>query len=210
MSLDDLFRLADEVPERYRALILLAGLLRPRWSEAIGLTVDNIHFLNRTLEVSETIAQVDGRLSVEATKTEPSHRSLAILEPLVDELARHLATFRPGTAPESGSKTCVHRVEGHAAAPVVRGPGVQASSEAGQGRPGADVPRSSQGGDELHGRRQGPSPHQPPPPGTRHCQAVAGAVRQGVRRRRPRRRHPLWGTVSSATGTKRARNPKID
>jgi integrase len=99
LSLEDLVRLSEEVPGRYRALILLAGMVGLRWSEAIGLTIGKVHFLTRTIEVSETIAEVDGRLSVEATKTESSVRTLSIPGPLVEELAHHLATFRPGAGP---------------------------------------------------------------------------------------------------------------
>jgi integrase len=96
MSPDELLRLAEEVPARYRALILLAGMVGLRWSEAVGLRIGKIHFLNRTIEVSETIAEVEGVLSVEATKTKSSIRVLSIPEPLVEELARHIATYRSG------------------------------------------------------------------------------------------------------------------
>ena len=99
LSLEELIRLSKEVPGRFRALILLAGMVGLRWSEAIGLTVGKVHFLTRTIEVSETIAEVDGRLSVEATKTESSVRTLSVPEPLVEELAHHLATFRAGAGP---------------------------------------------------------------------------------------------------------------
>jgi integrase len=97
---EQLMRLAEEVPGRYRALILLGGMVGLRWSEAIGLRVGRVHFLSRTLEVSETIAEVEGRLSVEATKTESSVRTLSIPEPLIEELARHLATYCPGAGPD--------------------------------------------------------------------------------------------------------------
>jgi integrase len=99
LSPDDLLRLADEVPSNYRALILLAGMVGLRWSEAIGLTVGKVRFLNRTLEVSSTIAEVEGRLSVEATKSKSSVRTLSIPEPLVEVLAWHLASFRPDAGP---------------------------------------------------------------------------------------------------------------
>ncbi len=49
--------------------------------------------------MSETIAEVEGHLSVEATKTKSSVGTLSIPEPLVEELARHLATYRPGAGP---------------------------------------------------------------------------------------------------------------
>lgn len=100
LSPKDLLALADAVPGRYRALILLAGMVGLRWSEAVGLTIGNVHFLNRTLRVSETIAEVGGHLKVEATKSKSSVRTLSLPEPLVDELASHVATYRPGAGPD--------------------------------------------------------------------------------------------------------------
>ena len=78
---EDLVRLADAVPGRYRALILLAGMVGLRWSEAVGLTVGNVQFLSRTLRVCETIAEVEGKLSMEATKSKSSVRTLSIPRP---------------------------------------------------------------------------------------------------------------------------------
>lgn len=98
---EDLVRLADAVPGRYRALILLAGMVGLRWSEAVGLNIGNVQFLNRTLRVSQTMAEVEGKLSVEATKSKSSVRTLSVPQPLLDELARHLATYRPGAGPEA-------------------------------------------------------------------------------------------------------------
>jgi len=60
LSIEELVRLADEGAGRFRALVLLAGMVGLRWSEAIGLSIGKVHFLTRTIEVSEMIAEVEG------------------------------------------------------------------------------------------------------------------------------------------------------
>jgi integrase len=91
--------LADAVPVRFRALILTAGILGLRWSEAIGLRVRDIGFLTRTVDVCQTVEEVSGHVKVMPfTKTEAARRTIAVPPSLVAELARHLAEFRPGAA----------------------------------------------------------------------------------------------------------------
>jgi integrase len=92
-----LFDLAAEVPDYYRALVLTAGILGLRWSEAIGIRVKDIDFLRRRLSIRQTIEEVAGTVTiVEATKTEAGRRTMAVPSMLVDELARHLAEHRRG------------------------------------------------------------------------------------------------------------------
>jgi integrase len=88
---DELDRLAAAVPEEYRAMMYVAGVLGLRWSEAVGLRVGRIDFLKRTLSVVETIAEVHGELIRASVKTKASRRTLAVPGFLVDMLAEHLA-----------------------------------------------------------------------------------------------------------------------
>ena len=97
MSLAELRRLTEAVPAEYRALILVAGILGLRWSEAIGLRVGDVDFLRRTLSVRQTIAEVEGRLLIAETKSRSSKRTLSVPVFLIEELAQHLAAYRPGT-----------------------------------------------------------------------------------------------------------------
>ena len=71
---EELERLADEVGSSYRALILIAGVIGLRWSEAIGLRVCDVDFLRKTLTVTQTISEVEGRLSIAPTKSRASRR----------------------------------------------------------------------------------------------------------------------------------------
>ena len=74
-----LIDLADEVPGRFRVLILTAGILGLRWSEAIALRVSDIGFLTRTIDVRQTVEEVSGHVRVMPfTKTDASRRTIAV------------------------------------------------------------------------------------------------------------------------------------
>ena len=95
----ELERLASEVPNRYRALVLVAGVLGLRWGEAVGLRVSDIDFLGRTVTVSQVVEETAGRVTIASeAKTAAGLRTLSAPVFLVEELARHLADYRPGEA----------------------------------------------------------------------------------------------------------------
>lgn len=93
---EQLDALASEVPGRYRALVLLAGVVGLRWSELVGLRAGSINFLARTVTISETISEVGGRHAVAITKSKSSGRTLSLPAFLLDELAQHLSLYRSG------------------------------------------------------------------------------------------------------------------
>ena len=93
LTIEEILRLADAVGDRYRALVLVGAVLGLRWSEAIGLRISDVDFLRRTLTVSRTISEVDGRLHVAPTKSRKSRRTMSVPQFVIDELARHAATF---------------------------------------------------------------------------------------------------------------------
>lgn len=98
LSPAELEKLAGAVPPRYRALILVAGVLGLRWGEAVDLRIRDIDFLRRTVTVAQTVEEVMGQLRlVTEAKTRSSLRSMAAPEFLVEMLADHLATHRPDT-----------------------------------------------------------------------------------------------------------------
>jgi integrase len=85
------------VGDRYRALVvLLAGTgLRP--GEALGLTVDRVNFLRRTIRVDRqlvTLANETPKLG--PVKTPSSVRTVPAPQSVLDELARHLERYSPG------------------------------------------------------------------------------------------------------------------
>ena len=58
----DVIRLAQAMPVEYRPMIYLAGVLGMRWSEVAGLRVGRLDFLRRTVSVTETLSEVEGKL----------------------------------------------------------------------------------------------------------------------------------------------------
>ncbi len=94
---EELLRLADEVPELYRALILVGGVLGLRWGEAIGLRVCDIDLLRGSVTVAQTVEEVAGQVRVMpgVAKTTGSLRTLAAPSFLIDEIAQHLKQHRP-------------------------------------------------------------------------------------------------------------------
>lgn len=91
-----LVRLADEVPSRYRALVLVGGVLGLRWGEAIALRACDVDFMRRTVTVAQVVEEVGGHLRVlpGEAKTAGSLRTLAAPAFLIDELARHMEVHR--------------------------------------------------------------------------------------------------------------------
>lgn len=101
---DDLERLAREVPDRYRALILIGGVLGLRWGEAVGLRVCDVDFLRRTVTVAQVVEETAGQLAiVPEAKSSAGLRTLTAPSFLIDEIAQHLSRHRPEAAghPES-------------------------------------------------------------------------------------------------------------
>lgn len=92
LTVSELQRLADAMPEQYAPLIWLGGIVGLRWSEAVGLRVKSIDFLARKLTVSATVEEVHGQplRLVEDTKSEASARTIAIPDFVVSLLSRHM------------------------------------------------------------------------------------------------------------------------
>jgi integrase len=88
----EIVRIADEVPEQYRPMVYLGGVLGLRWSEVAGLRVGRVDFLRRTLTVTETVAEADGVVATADVKSRSSRRTLP-LPPFVNAmLAKHVAS----------------------------------------------------------------------------------------------------------------------
>lgn len=93
LTMSELKQLADAVPTEHAPLIWLGGVVGLRWQEASALRVKSIDFLRGRLTVDATIEEIHGepvRL-VEATKSEASHRTIAVPSFVLDVLAKHMA-----------------------------------------------------------------------------------------------------------------------
>lgn len=90
LDADELHRLADALPDDYRAAAYLAGAAGLRWSEVAGLRVGRVDLAGRTLEVVETCAEVRGTIQFAAPKSKASRRTIPLPSFLIDELGEHL------------------------------------------------------------------------------------------------------------------------
>lgn len=92
--------LADAISPRYRAVIVVAAGTGLRMGECFGLTLDRTDFLRRTVRVDRQVITTIGRPpSFGPPKTAASVRTVPLPQVVLEELARHLATYPP---PESG------------------------------------------------------------------------------------------------------------
>jgi len=59
---DDVLRIADATPERYRSMVWIGAVLGLRWGEVAGLQVRALDFARGTIAVSAQLGR-DGRLA---------------------------------------------------------------------------------------------------------------------------------------------------
>lgn len=95
-----LMTLAEKVDRRYRALVLVGGVLGTRWGETVGLRVCDVNFLHRQITIAGVVEEIKGNLRwVPLTKTIASARTFTVPAFLVDELELHLEEHRTGAGP---------------------------------------------------------------------------------------------------------------
>lgn len=88
--------IADAVPVRYRALIILGATTGMRQGECLGLTLDRIDFLRRTVKVDRQLSLVQNQDPfLSPPKTLASYRVIPLPQTAVDALAAHCAEFPP-------------------------------------------------------------------------------------------------------------------
>jgi integrase len=92
LSAEEVAALADAIEDRYAALIFTAAFSGARWGELAALKVERLNLLRGTLEIRESLSEVNGHLSVGPTKTGTS-RAVSLPAFLRDMLGEHLARF---------------------------------------------------------------------------------------------------------------------
>jgi integrase len=96
-TVDEVATLLGAMPERYRILGVLAAGAGLRQGEALGLTVDRVDFLRRSLRVDRQLVTLVGQAPTWAPpKSEASVRTVPLADVVLDELSAHLATFPAG------------------------------------------------------------------------------------------------------------------
>ncbi len=87
----ELHRLADAVGDDWRALVYLGGVVGLRFGEAVALRPYDVDLDAGTVSIRRTIVDDDGRLEIGVPKTAAAVRSLAMPEPMTQELRDHIA-----------------------------------------------------------------------------------------------------------------------
>lgn len=91
LTVDQVADLADLVPKRYRALIVLGAGCGLRLSEAVGVTVDRVDFLRRTVTVDrQLVTPPKGEPRFGPVKRAASNRVVPLPSVVADALAFHL------------------------------------------------------------------------------------------------------------------------
>jgi integrase len=93
-TVGQVYALADAVPRRFRALVLLGAFTSLRWGELVNLHRVDIDAGAGLVEVADTLSERDdGTLGDGATKSDASRRTVAIPALILPDLAAHLAEF---------------------------------------------------------------------------------------------------------------------
>lgn len=91
-SIDEVYRLAELMPPRFRFLILLAAFSGLRWGELIALQRRDVDHKAMIVRVARRVAEGSGGgMDIGPTKSMAGVRTVALPGFLVDELVHHLA-----------------------------------------------------------------------------------------------------------------------
>jgi integrase len=93
LEAEELARLSDAHPERYRGLVWLLGTRGLRIGEASALRVGDVDLMRGSLAISKTLSEVEGELVEGPPKTDSGARTVSLPPFLRDVLAEHLARF---------------------------------------------------------------------------------------------------------------------
>lgn len=91
LTVEQVEAVADEMPDRYRALILVAAYGGLRWGEVIGLRRCDVD--GARLTVTGQLQNLDGRWVRVAPKTAAGRRMVILPASIADDLAVHMAQF---------------------------------------------------------------------------------------------------------------------
>lgn len=89
--------LLPHVPDRYRALVALAGGTGLRWGECVGLRWDAVDLDAGIVRVLRVMVEVDGRVSVKPyPKSKASRREVPLPRFVIELLTAHRNRYEPG------------------------------------------------------------------------------------------------------------------
>jgi integrase len=175
LATDAVHALANAMPGRYRAVVMLAAGTGLRQGECFGLDLAHIDFLRRQIRVEQQLVTIAGLApSLGPPKTDASIRAVPLPTVIAEGLAAHVGAYPPGqwglvfTTPAGAADLALY---------MVRAMGRVGSSSWFAG--GHQVPRS-----EALLRVAAHPPR-------RECQDGSGSARACERQRNPRHVLPL-------------------
>jgi integrase len=93
-SVPQVYALADQMPPRFRVLVLAAAFTGLRWGELIALRRCDVDTDEKTIRVPRRLAQLSsGQMVAGPTKSEAGFRTVALPELIVDDVRDHLTRF---------------------------------------------------------------------------------------------------------------------
>ena len=115
LTMDEVGALAGAIEPRFRAFVLLAAYGGLRFGELAGLRRKRIDLLRGSVQIAETLVEVNGVHSFGPPKTKKSLRTVRLPRSVVKELQKHLDTYveaDPGAIAFTGPKGALLRRTG--------------------------------------------------------------------------------------------------
>jgi integrase len=92
-TVDQVAAIANQVPARYRALVLVAAFGGLRWGELAGLRRKRVDLERGTVTVAEQLLEVNGAFSVGPPKSAAGRRTVTLPAVVVEALTEHLTRY---------------------------------------------------------------------------------------------------------------------
>jgi integrase len=92
-TVDQVTAIANQVPRRYRALVLVAAYGGLRWGELVGLRRKRVDLEHSTVTVAEQLVEVNGAFSIGPPKSAAGRRTVTLPTVVVVALAEHLVKY---------------------------------------------------------------------------------------------------------------------
>ena len=92
-SAEQVLAIADAVPLRYRALVLLAGFGGLRWGEVVALRRRSVNVGAASVSVVEQVVETSGRIQLGEPKSDAGVRTVYLPAFVVDALVLHLTQW---------------------------------------------------------------------------------------------------------------------
>ena len=90
---EQVLALAASMPQRWRALVLLAATTSLRWGELMALTRADVDLGHGTVRVVNAVSEVNGKVVVGPPKSAAGRRTVAVPASVVPVLREHVASF---------------------------------------------------------------------------------------------------------------------